>query len=141
MDYSKRWEMTMQSKNNLILANKTWDLTPLPKGKQASPCKWVYKRKYTTEDHEPKYKARLVAKGFKQKQGMDFDETFSPMVKMTTLHLVLGLVAIDNMELIQMDVKIDFIHGNIVYMKQPKDFVVKPKHPTKEELVCKLNKA
>jgi len=62
---------------------------------------------------------------------------------MTTLHLVLGLVAIEDMELIQMDVKTAFLHGGLdddVYMKQPKGFVIKPEHPTKEELVCGLKK-
>ena len=78
MDDSKKWEMAMKSKYNSILANETWDLTPLPKGKQALPCKWVYKRKYIVEDIKPKYKARLVAKGFKKKEGMNFDEIFLP---------------------------------------------------------------
>ena len=133
MDDNKKWEMTMQSKYNLILANKTCNLTLLSKGKQALPCKWVYKRKYTTKDLEPKYKARLVVKGFKQKQGVDLDEIFPLVVKMTTLCLFLGLVAVEDMELIQMDVKKTFLHGDLdedVYMKQPKGFVIKPKHPT-----------
>ena len=100
----------------------------LPKGSQSLPCKWVYKRKYFVEDLKPNYKARLVAKGFKQKQGMDFDEIFSPVVKITTLCLVLGLVAIEDMALIHMDVKKAFLHGgldNDVYMEQPKGFVRK----------------
>ncbi|MCO5557246.1 hypothetical protein L7F22_010807 [Adiantum nelumboides] len=89
MDDSVKWEQAMQSENNnSIIANETWELTELPQGKQALPCKWVYKKKYTPEDPEPMYKARLVAKGFKQKKGVDFDEIFSPIVKMTTLRLV-----------------------------------------------------
>ena len=115
----------------------------MPQGKQALPCKWVYKRKYIAKDPKPKYKARLVAKGFKQKQGMNFDEIFSPMVKMTTLHLVLGLVVIEDMELIQMDVKIASLHGDLdedVYMKQPKGFRIKLEHPTKGEVACRIKK-
>ncbi|MCO5591892.1 hypothetical protein L7F22_045885 [Adiantum nelumboides] len=69
MDDSVKWEQAMQSEYNSIIANETWELTELPQGKQALPCKWVYKKKYMTEDSEPKYKARLVAKGFKQKEG------------------------------------------------------------------------
>ena len=65
MDDSVKWEQAMQSEYNSIVANETWDLVELPKGKNALPCKWVYKKKYTAEDPEPKYKARLVAKGFK----------------------------------------------------------------------------
>ncbi|MCO5573272.1 hypothetical protein L7F22_027041 [Adiantum nelumboides] len=103
----------MQSEYNLILANETWELTESPMGKTALPCKWVYKKKYTAKDPEPKYKARLVAKGFKQKKSIDFDEIFSPVIKMTTLHLVLGLVAIEDMELVKMDVKTTFLHRDL----------------------------
>ena len=111
----------MQSEYDSILANKTWDLVELPEGKKALPsCKWVYKKKFTSDDPTPKYKACLVAKGFKQQQGIDFEEVFSPVVKMTTLRTVLGLVAIEDMELVQMDVKTAFLHGDLdedVYLK------------------------
>ena len=78
--------------------------------------------KITPNDDKPKYKARLVAKGFKQQQGVDFDEIFSPFVKMATLQCVLALVATKDMELIQNDVKIAFLHGDLhedIYMEQP----------------------
>ncbi|MCO5566528.1 hypothetical protein L7F22_020205 [Adiantum nelumboides] len=120
MDDSVKWEQAMQLEYNLIVANETWDLVELPLGKNALPCKWVYKKKYTSKDLEPKYKARLVAKGFKQQKGVDFDEIFSPIVKMTTLSTVLGLVAIQDMEIIQMDLKTTFLHGDhdeTIYMK------------------------
>ena len=83
------------------------------KASKQLPWKWVYKKKYTAEDLEPKYKARLVAKGFKQKKDMDFDEIFSLVIKMTTLHLMLDLVAIQDMELIKMGVEITFLHGDL----------------------------
>ena len=139
MDESDKWEQAMQSEYDSIIGNETWDLVDLPEGKHALPCKWVYKKKFTSNDPKPKYKARLVAKGFKQQHGVDFDEIFSPVVKMTTLQIVLGLVAIEDMELVQMDVKIAFLHGDLeedVYMKQPEGF----EQPGQEELVCKLNK-
>ena len=62
---------------------------------------------------KPRYKARLVAKGFRQQEGIDFEEMFSPIVKMTTLWCVLALAAQMDMELAQMDVKIVFLHGNL----------------------------
>ncbi|MCO5550238.1 hypothetical protein L7F22_003721 [Adiantum nelumboides] len=120
MEDSAKWEQAMQSEYNSIISNETWELTELPQGKQALPCKWLYKKKYTAEDSELKYKARLVAKVFEQKKGIDFDEIFSPVVKMTTLRLVLGIVATEDLELTQMDVKTVFLHGDLdedVYMK------------------------
>ena len=81
-----------------------------------------------------------MAKGFKQKKGVDFDEIFSPVVKMTTLCIVLALVAKEDMELVQLDVKTTFLHGDLhdeIYMQQPKGFVEKGK----EKLVYKLKKS
>ena len=82
----------------------------------------------------------MVAKGFKQEYGIDFKEIFSPVVKMTTLRMMLGLVARENLELVQLDVKIGFLHGDLdeeIYMAQPEEFV---KHG-KEHLVCRLKKS
>lgn len=106
----------------------------------ALPCKWVYRYKITPQDGQPKYKARLVAKGFKQEQGIDFDEFFSPIVKMTTLRCVLALVPKHDLILHQMDVKKTFLHGDLheeVYMQQPKGYVEKGK----ERMVCQLKKS
>ena len=87
-----------------------------------------------------KYKARLVVKGFLQKKGIDFDEIFSPVVKMASIRVILGLVARLNLELEQMDVKTAFLHGDLneeIYMEQPEGFKVSGK----ENLVCKLKKS
>ena len=72
------------------------------------------------------YKAKLVAKGFQQEYSVDFDKIFSPLVKTTTLRFMLRVVAADNLELIQLDVKTTFLHGDLqeeIYMAQPKGFV------------------
>ena len=103
-----------------IWANKTWDLVELPNSRCALPCKWVYRLKETSDSTNPKYKARLVAKGFRQEYGVDFDEIFLPVVKMTTLRFMLGVVVADNLELIQLDVKMAFLHGDLreeIYMQ------------------------
>ena len=109
----------MDSKIDSIQNNQTWELVPLPKGKNSFPCKWVYKLKVTSDNAKPKYKARLVAKGFKQEKGVDFDEIFSLVVKMAPLCTMLAVVANEDMNLVQLDVKTTFLHGDLheeVYM-------------------------
>ncbi|MCO5596256.1 hypothetical protein L7F22_050316 [Adiantum nelumboides] len=118
----------MKRELSSIAKNKTWKLVPLPKGRKALPCKWVYKKKIASNVEN--YKARLVAKGFKQEYGVDFQEIFSPVVKMTTLRMLLALVATEDMELDQMDVITAFLHGDLeeeIYMQQPEGFVQKGK--------------
>src|ERR1044072_580638 len=106
--------------------NETWDLVPLPKGKRAISCKWVYKKKPAVSEKEgEKFKARLVAKGYSQHKGVDYDEIFSPVVRHTSIRAVLALVACTYMILEQMDVKTAFLHGNLeeqIYMKHPEGF-------------------
>ena len=135
-----KWERAMQSEMDSLHKNATWDLVQLPDGKKALPCKWVYKLKVTDSESKPKYKARLVAKGFRQQQGIDFEEIFSPVVKMTTLRCVLALVARMDLELAQMDVKTAFLHGDLheeIYMQQTEGF----ESQGREQMVCKLKKS
>ena len=75
-ELSSKWELAMQEEIKSLYANDTWDLVSLPKGRKALPNKWVYKVKKI--EGKPKYKARLVAKGCAQKDGIDFQEVFSP---------------------------------------------------------------
>ena len=100
---------------------------------------WVYKVK-EEDGGRKRYRARLVVKGYAQKKGLDFEEIFSPVVRMTTIRAVLGLVAIWDLELEQLDVKMTFLHGDIneeLYMEQPEGFVQKGK----EHLYCRLKQS
>ena len=90
---------------DLLHKNSNWDLVQLSTSK-----KWIYKLKMIDSESMPKYKARLDTKGFWQQQGIDFEKIFSPIVKMTTLHYFLALIARMDFDLVQMDVKIAFLH-------------------------------
>jgi hypothetical protein len=92
-----------------------------------------------SDSSNPKYKARIVAKGFQQGCGIDFNEVFSPVVKMTTLGFLLGVVALEDLELLQLNMKMAFLHGDLeeeIYMEQPQAFA----SPGREHLVCRLQK-
>ena len=90
----------MKDEMDSLLGNQTWELTELLVGKKALHNKWVYRIK-NEHDGSKRYKARLVVKGFQQKEGIDFTEIFSPVVKMSTIRPILGMVAAENLHLEQ----------------------------------------
>jgi hypothetical protein len=139
VDTKKKWEQGMKEEKDSLENNQTWDLVQLPTGKRALQNKWVYKLK-EEDGGEKRYKARLVVMGFAQKKGIDFDEIFSPVVKITSIRTILSLVAVEDLHLEQLDVKTTFLHGDLeeeIYMQQPYGYEVKGK----ENLVCRLNKS
>ena len=109
----------MQEEIKSLHENHTFKLVKLPKGKKMMKNKWVYLLKNDEKNSKPQYKACLVVKGFEQKKGIDFDEIFSPVVKMFSIRMVLGMVASMNLEGEQLDVKTVFLHGDLeeeIYM-------------------------
>ncbi|KAL2251745.1 UNVERIFIED_CONTAM: Retrovirus-related Pol polyprotein from transposon TNT 1-94 [Sesamum indicum] len=129
---SKQWLSAMNEEMKSLKENKTWVLVPKPKNASIVDCKWIYKIK---QENPIKFKARLVAKGFTQ-----YNEIFSPVVKYTTVRIILALTAHYNWELKQMDVKTAFLHGDLdenIYMCQPAGFV----DESKPDFVCLLKKS
>jgi hypothetical protein len=123
-----------------LYENHTYELVKLPKGKKALKNKWVFRMKTENNSSQPRYKVRLVVKGFGQKKGIDFGEIFSPVVKMSSIRVILSLAASLSLEIDQFDVKTAFLHGNLeeeIYMEQPDGFKAKGK----ESLVCRLKKS
>jgi histone deacetylase 1/2 len=134
------WKAAMDLEFSALMRNKTWHLVPLAPDRNLIDCKWVYKLKRKADGSIDRHKARLVAKGFKQRYGIDYDDTFSPVVKFATVRLVLSLVVSQGWSLRQLDVQNTFLHGVLeedVYMKQPRGF----QDPSHSDYHCKLDKA
>ena len=103
-------------------------------------CKWIYKRKRGIDEKVETFKARLVAKAYKQKEGIDYEETFSPIAMLKSIRILLSIAAHYDYEIWQMDVKTKFLNGNLeeeIYMMQPEGFIAK----NQEHMVCKLNRS
>ncbi|XP_073351811.1 uncharacterized protein [Aegilops tauschii subsp. strangulata] len=135
-----RWKKAMDEEYNALMKNKTWHLVPNQRGKNIIDCKWVYRIKKKADGSIDRYKARLVAKGFKQRYGIDYEDTFSPVVKAATIRLVLAIDISRGGSLRQLDVQNAFLHGVLeeeVYMRQP------PGYENKQtpHYVCKLDNA
>lgn len=137
---NKNWKNAMDKEFSALMHNKTWHLIPQTQGKNIIDCKWVYKIKRKAGGSIDRYKARLVAKGFKQRYGIDYEDTFSPVVKAATIRLILSVAVSRGWTLRQLDVQNAFLHGYLeeeVYMRQPPGYEDK-EHP---HSLCKLDKA
>ena len=137
---AKEWKEAMDAEFQALLTNDTWDLRPLPPGRQPIQCKWVYAYKTKPDGSLDRFKARLVAKGFSQTPGTDFHETFSPTVKYESIRLALAIAATTNMELRQFDITTAFLNALLhseIYMQQVPGYI----DTLQKHLVCYLKKA
>ena len=127
-------------RNSSFKVESTWDLVPRPKDVKPISSKRVYKVKTHADGSVERYKARLVARGFSQQYGLDYDETFSLVAKITTICVIITLATSKSWKLWQMDVKNAFLHGELdreIYMEQPKGFESK----AQPDYICKLLRA
>ena len=107
------WKEAINSEIESIMHNHTWELVDLPSGMKPLGCKWIFKKKLKVDGSIDKYKARLVAKGFKQKEGLDFFDTYSPVTRITSIRMLIAIAAINNLEIHQMDVKTTFLNSEL----------------------------
>jgi hypothetical protein len=135
-----RWVAAMNAEYEALQRNKTWHLVPRPRGKNVIGCKWVYEIKRKSDGSIGRYKARLVPKGYRQRYGIDYEDSFSPIVKAATIRLVLSVAVSKGWVLRHLDIQNAFLHGipnEEVYMDQPLGYA----HQQYPGYVCQLDKA
>ncbi|GJZ06505.1 zinc finger, CCHC-type containing protein, partial [Tanacetum coccineum] len=123
-----------------IMGKNTWVLADLPSGCKPLGYKWIFKRKLKVDGTIEKFKERLVIYGFKQKSRIDYFDTYAPVTRISTIRLLIAMTLIHNLIIHQMDVKTDFLNGDLdeeVYMNQPQGFIM----PGNKNKVCKLIKS
>lgn len=135
-----KWKEACDSEVDSLHKNTTWSFVPLPTGRKAIGCRWVFRVKENQSGEIERFKARLVAKGCSQKHGIDYEETFAPVAKLTSIRVLLSLAAKYSLTVHQMDVKTVFLNGSLdedIYMVQPDGYVdeERPDH------VCHLKRS
>ncbi len=134
------WRGAMDSEYQSLMESGTWQLVPPPADRKLVSCKWLLRKKFNADGSISRYKARLVARGFTQVPGMDYNETFSPVLRITSFRALLATAAQFRLIVHQMDVRTAFLHGDLheeIYMEQPPAYTSKD-HPN---YVCKLVKS
>lgn len=132
------WKEAMDHEMKALQENDTWELVDLPAGKRAISNKWVYKVKTNADGSIDKFKARLVIKGYAQRRGIDYEQTFSPVARTSTIRTLLSAAANDGMKLAQIDVSTAFLYGELketIYMQQPEG------HSDGSGRACRLKKS
>jgi hypothetical protein len=134
------WRDAMMEEYQSIMKNDVWDIVLRPKGKSIVTSKWIYKIKHTADRSIENKKARFVSRGFSHVEGIDYEETFDLVSQYTSIQMIIFLPASMGWRLNQMDVKTDFLNGEIeqeIYIEQPNGFVIHEK----ESHVCRFKKA
>lgn len=134
----KQWEKAIQEELEALEKNNVWTLTKLPQDKNVIDSKWVFKIKRNQDGNISRYKARLCARGFNQKEGIDYNETYSPTVRYDSIRVIISLAAKYKLKIKQFDIKTAFLYGKLeedIYLIPPEGINVP------DDVVCKLNKS
>lgn len=137
---SDKWKLAMEEEYQSLMENHTWSLQDLPPNRRAIKCKWVFRTKRDITGSIDRYKARLVIKGYSQRKGVDYEETYSPVVRHSSLRYLFAIAAQMNLKIEQMDAVTAFLQGRLedeIYMEQPPLYV----EQNDQSKVCRLNKA
>ena len=132
----------MKAEYDSLQKNEVWDIVEMPEGKNLVTGKWHFALKQNSEGEIIRHKARYVARGFKQKRGVDYDQTYSPTVKMVTLRVLLSSAVQNEMKLKQLDIKTAYLNAGIeeeCFVDQPPGFV--KKNANGRSYVCRLKKS
>ena len=136
----EKWKEALDSEYTSLIKNRAWNLLKLPEGRKPVGCRWVFKVKHNADGSLERYKARLVAKGYSQEEGIDYEETYSPVARYTSIRSVLAIASQLDLELHQIDAQTAFLNVELeeeIYMSLPEGY----KEKGRANYVCKLNKS
>jgi hypothetical protein len=136
---ANEWVAAMDKELASLKKNDAWELTEIPPNRNIIENRWVYKLKRDISGGVVRFKARLVAKGYTQRAGIDYEETYSPVVRYDSLRAVFAIAAALDLEIAQLDIKTAFLYGDLneeLFMSQPTGFLSKGQ----EKLVCRLKR-
>ncbi len=135
---SEKWKMAAQEEYPSLIENGTWSIVSCPEGRIPIKSRWTFDIKPGLHGEPQRFKARFVAKGYSQRPGIDFCETYASVVSHDTLRILLSIIAADNLEVTQIDIKTAFLYGHLeeeIFMEQPEGFIT----PGQENKVCRLH--
>lgn len=135
--HANAWKKAMDDEYESLISRGTWEETELPEGRKANGSRWVYKLKVNSEGQISRYKARLVAQGCGQVNGVDYNQTYAPVIAFAVLRLLLGLAFIFNWHVRHIDIKCAYLYGGLneeIYMRLPLGY------PTQQTKIVRLLK-
>ncbi|KAF0726671.1 hypothetical protein Ae201684P_009310 [Aphanomyces euteiches] len=134
------WIQATNTECNSLISHITWKLCELPPDRKAIGCRWLFSKKYCADGTLSYYKARLVAQGFTQIEGIDYTDIFAPVIRISSIRILLALAAMFSFKVYHMDVQTAFLNGKrqeTLYTRQPPGYIKRGE----EHLVCRLHKS